>query len=167
MARPGGVTIPAVVVGGVTVVPAVVVGRPPGGGGGPAGSSGTGGPNGHNGTALFTTAPRKVARTIAQFGTSRCIGGTFKAIVTGLNIRKVVFSQDGRVIATRTKAPWQALVGTGEGVHWVVARVTFTRRHAGRDAKAAFQDVRRRRRQRQRAGARGRSSPRTTPAFTG
>ncbi len=123
---PGGSTIPAVVIAGITVIPAVPIGRPPGGPGSAGSSPAPGASSGPgNGTAMFTTNPRKVARGIAEFGITRCVEDTFKAAVTGLFIRKVVFKQDRRVIATRTKTPWQALVGAGAGVHWVTARVSF------------------------------------------
>ncbi|MDX6493446.1 MAG: hypothetical protein QOH02_1381, partial [Gaiellaceae bacterium] len=77
-------------------------GTSPGAGGGGAtlpggtvngGASGTG-----NGSAVLTTSPRTVARTITRFGLSHCIHGTFRAVVTGRFIRRVVFSQGGRVI---------------------------------------------------------------------
>jgi Ice-binding-like len=77
---------------------------------------------GHNGTAVLTTVPRSVA----QIGTSRCERGTFRAAVTGLFIRKVVFSLGSRVIATRRKAPFEALVTAAAGIHAVTAHVTFT-----------------------------------------
>jgi hypothetical protein len=109
-ATPGG-TSPGAGGGGVTVPGGTVNG----------GANGTG-----NGSAVLTTSPRTVARTITRFGLSHCIHGTFRAVVTGRSIRRVVFSQGGRVIATRGKAPFEALVGSGGGTHTVTARVTFT-----------------------------------------
>jgi hypothetical protein len=102
----------------------------PGGGGTGPGGGGTG-PGGtplseqENGSALFTTTPRSVARSVAQFGTSRCVSRTFQTLVKGLAIRKVIFSLDGRFLTTRNKAPFGALISAGDGVHTIKARVTF------------------------------------------
>jgi hypothetical protein len=46
--------------------------------------------------------------------------------VTGLFIRKVVFSVGGDVIASRDKAPFHATVGVLGGERVVTAHVTFT-----------------------------------------
>lgn len=112
---------------------------PPGGGGGgstpaggtPAGGTPTAGPPPSSqtparGTATLTTSPRSVARRISRFGTSRCVYTDFRAVVTGRSIRRVVFSRDGRTIATRNRAPYSTMVRAGAGVHRVRARVTFT-----------------------------------------
>ena len=97
-----------------------------GGGTGP----GSGGANSSvrpgNGTAIFTTISRSVADTVARYGTTRCVDRSFRAVVTGLMIRRVVFSVGSHVIATRTRAPFQALVKDGSGIRTVTARVTFT-----------------------------------------
>lgn len=84
-----------------------------------------GGTNGgNNGTALLTTLPHSVATTIA---TDRCVDTRFRASVSGLFIRRVVFSIGGRVVATRSKSPFTALVQRFRGgSHTVKARVTFT-----------------------------------------
>jgi hypothetical protein len=47
-------------------------------------------------------------------------------VVTGLAIRKVVFSIGGRTLASRTRSPFDAVVKTGGGIHTLTARVTFT-----------------------------------------
>ena len=78
-----------------------------------------------NGSALFTTTPREVARSVAQFGTSRCVSRTFQTFVRGLAIRKVVFSLDGRFLTTRNRAPFGALISAGDGIHTIKALVTF------------------------------------------
>jgi hypothetical protein len=95
------------------------------GGSGSTGSGSTGsgstGSGGHNGTAVLATVPRSVARA----GTSRCERG-FRATVTGLLIRKVVFSLGSRVIATRSKSPFEALVTAAGGIRTLTAHVTFT-----------------------------------------
>jgi hypothetical protein len=80
---------------------------------------------GHKGRAVLTTMPRSVARTIGRFGTGRCVGGTFRAVVTGRLIRRVVFSLGGRTIATRSKSPFGVSVKTGPGIHTLRAAVTF------------------------------------------
>ena len=110
--------------GGTT--PVLVPGAP-GTPGGPGGTS-PGGPGAlpQDGSALFTTTPRSVARSVARFGTGRCVSGTFQTLVKGISIRQVVFSLDGRFLATRRTAPFGALVAAGDGIHTVKARVTFT-----------------------------------------
>jgi hypothetical protein len=74
---------------------------------------------------VFTTNPRPVATTIARYGTTRCVDG-YKAVVRGLFIRRVVFTLGGHVIATRSKAPYTASVGSGNGIRTLTAKVTFT-----------------------------------------
>jgi Ice-binding-like len=101
------------------------------GGGGPGGSGGSGGagssltPN-QNGTAILTTVARSVATTVARYGTTRCVDRSFRAVVTGLMIRRVVFSVGTHVIATRNRAPFEARVKDGDGIRTLTARVTFT-----------------------------------------
>jgi hypothetical protein len=104
-------------------------GTPPGGTGpGGTGPGGTvpGGPDTSNGSALFTTTPRSVARSIAEFGTGRCVSRNFQTFVRGLMIKRVVFSLDGRFLTTRNRAPFGALISAGDGIHTIRARVTFT-----------------------------------------
>jgi hypothetical protein len=67
--------------------------------------------------------PRSAAQTV---GTGRCVRGTFRVAVSGIFIRRVVFSLGGRVIASPSKSPFQALVTPRGGTHTVTARVTFT-----------------------------------------
>jgi hypothetical protein len=94
-------------------------------GGGPGGSGTSLNPN-QNGTAIFTTVARSVATTVARYGTTRCVDRSFRAVVTGLMIRRVVFSVGTHVIATRNRAPFEAQVKDGDGIRTVSARVTFT-----------------------------------------
>jgi hypothetical protein len=97
-------------------------------GGGPGGSGGSGdslSPT-QNGTAIFTTVARSVATTVARYGITRCVDRSFRAVVTGLLIRRVVFSVGTHVIATRNRAPFEARVKDGDGIRTVSARVTFT-----------------------------------------
>ncbi|MGZ6671272.1 MAG: ice-binding family protein [Solirubrobacteraceae bacterium] len=105
-------------------------GTGPGEGGGTGTAGGPGSANSSvrpgNGTAIFTTISRSVAATVARYGTSRCVDRSFRAVVTGLLIRRVVFSVGSHVIATRTRAPFEALVKDGGGIRTVTARVTFT-----------------------------------------
>jgi hypothetical protein len=79
-----------------------------------------------NGSAIFTTISRSVATTVARYGITRCVDRSFRAVVTGLMIRRVVFSVGSRVIATRTRAPFEALVKDGSGIRTVTARVIFS-----------------------------------------
>jgi Ice-binding-like len=96
-----------------------------GGPGGPGGSGNSSTPN-QNGTAIFTTVARSVATTVARYGTTRCVDRSFRAVVTGLLIRRVVFSVGTHVIATRNRAPFEARVPDGDGIRTVSARVSFT-----------------------------------------
>jgi Ice-binding-like len=95
-------------------------------GGGDAGGGGGAAVAGGNGSAVFTTVSRSVATTVARYGITRCVDRSFRAVVTGLMIRRVVFSVGRHVIATRSRAPFEALVKDGSGVRTVSARVTFT-----------------------------------------
>jgi len=97
-------------------------GTGPGDGGGSGASTVPGG----NGSAILSTISRSVASTVARYGTSRCVDRSFRVVVTGLLIRRVVFSVGSRVIATRTRAPFEALVKDGSGIRTVTARVIFT-----------------------------------------
>jgi Ice-binding-like len=105
-------------------------GTGPGGGsgpgGGPGGSGPTTGPLARNGSSLFTTTPRSIARTVARFGTARCVNDTFRVAVTGINIRRVVFSLDGLTVANRTRAPFRATIRSRGGIHIVRARVLYS-----------------------------------------
>jgi hypothetical protein len=104
-------------------------GTGPGEGGGsgiPAGGSANSSVRPGNGTAILSTISRSVATTVARYGTSRCVDRSFRAVVTGLLIRRVVFSVGSHVIATRTRAPFQALIKDGGGIRTLTARVTFT-----------------------------------------
>lgn len=96
------------------------------GGSGPTGPGSTGpgstGPSTHNGTAILSTVPRSILRT----GTKRCEPGAFRASVTGLSIRQVVFSLGTRIISTRRESPYEATVTAAGGIHTVTARVAFT-----------------------------------------
>jgi Ice-binding-like len=92
----------------------------------PAGGGGNSSVRPGNGTAILTTVARSVATTVGRYGTSRCVDRSFRAVVTGLLIRRVVFSVGSHVIATRTRAPFEALVKDGSGIRTLTARVTFT-----------------------------------------
>ena len=63
-------------------------GTGPGDGGGSGASTVPGG----NGSAILSTISRSVASTVARYGTSRCVDRSFRVVVTGLLIRRVVFS---------------------------------------------------------------------------
>jgi len=75
---------------------------------------------------VLTTVPHSVSTTVRRFGTGRCVGGTFRAVVTGRLIRRVVFSLGGRTIATVSKSPFGVSVKTAAGIHKLRAAVTFT-----------------------------------------
>ena len=79
-----------------------------------------------SGSAILTTVSRSVATTVARYGLTRCVDRSFRAVVTGLMIRRVVFSVGTKVIATRNRAPFEAVVKDGGGIRTLTARVTFT-----------------------------------------
>jgi hypothetical protein len=78
------------------------------------------------GAALFATIPASVATRVASFGAARSVHGAFEAVVNGALIREVVFTLDGRVIATDGQAPFDALIAAVAGVHTLAAQVSFT-----------------------------------------
>ncbi len=91
------------------------------------------------GTARLTTVRRSIATSITRYGTSRCVHGSFRAAVTGRSIRRVVFSMGGKVLASRTKSPFQAnLRRPRSGIHTVLARVTFTDATRARTLRLRF-----------------------------
>jgi hypothetical protein len=128
LARNGAVTLINDTITPARCAPGTTGGTPTAGTPNAGGAPGTSGSVARrNGTALFTTTPRSAATTAARFGTRRCVDGRFRALVTGLFIRRVVFSIDGRVLASsRRGSPFSALVRAGRGTHLVTARVTFT-----------------------------------------
>jgi len=91
----------------------------------PGGTSPAGGTP-PTGAAFLTTSPRKVARTITRFGTRRCVAKGFRARVTGVSIRRVIFLLDGHSIGTVGVAPFQIVVRGNRGIHRLSARVSFT-----------------------------------------
>jgi hypothetical protein len=98
--------------------------------GGSSGSTSGGGSTGttgaSHGAAVLTTIPRSVAKRISVFGRSRCIRGAFRVRVSGLLIRRVVFSLGSRTIANLRTSPFETLVSSSGGNWTVTARVTFT-----------------------------------------
>ena len=117
-------------------------GTGPGEGSGDGSGSGASLARPGNGSAVFTTVSRSVATTVARYGTSRCVDRSFRAVVTGLLIRRVVFSVGTHVIATRSRSPFEALVKDGSGIRTVTARGHLHRRDARQDAEDALQGMR-------------------------
>jgi hypothetical protein len=79
------------------------------------------------GTALFTTLPRLVSRTVLRHGTSRCVRRAFRAFVTGLNISRVTFTLNGRRLGTLSgRPPFEVRVVADRPINVLRARVTFT-----------------------------------------
>lgn len=66
-----------------------------------------------NGLAVVRPSPREA-----------CTDG-FRATVTGRKIQRVVFSLDGRQIASRSNSPYAVYVKAAAGAHQVRARITF------------------------------------------
>lgn len=67
-----------------------------------------------NGTAVVRPSPREA-----------CTAG-FRATVRGNRIERVVFSLDGKRIATRSGSPYAVYVKAAAGQHQVQVRITFT-----------------------------------------
>lgn len=118
-------------------------------------------PHGPSGAAIFTTVPRSVAQTV---GTGRCVRGTFRVAVSGLFIRRVVFSLGGHVVASLSKSPFQALVAPRGGTHTVTAHVTFT---DGTPAVTLHMQVRSCAVAKRHVAPSPSRPPRTPPGFTG
>ena len=126
-----------------------------GGGSGAGGTTkGSGSGSSGGGTAKFTTGPPLVSRP----GVGRCVDRTFKATVSGLRIRKVIFSFGGSVIATRSKAPFTTSVTPGTGKHSLTAYVTFTDATPAKTLKIAVKSC---------TAAKLSVKPNGTPGFTG
>jgi len=90
-----------------------------GGGQGGSGQGGSGqGGSRPNGTASIRRVPN------GRTPNDTCADG-FRARVRGKLIQRVVFSLDGRRIATRIRSPFQVYVKAAPGRHKVRARVTF------------------------------------------
>lgn len=116
-------------------------------------------PPAKNGTAGLTTSPSSVARTVARFGTGRCVQDRFNAVVVGHLIREVAFSLDGRGIGTDRTAPFEATVHARPGIHTLRAHVTFTDATSARGLSLRFRACA--------AKARHHPRHRRSPRFTG
>jgi len=79
-----------------------------------------------DGAALLTTSPRSVAKRIARYGIARTVSGRFKALVSGVLVRRVRFFVDGKAIGRQKRSPFAAFVRSGAGIHVLTARVHFT-----------------------------------------
>lgn len=122
---PGGTTSPSGAAGGTVTSP----GTSPGTGAGrPASTGGAKVPPASRSTLATRKGTASLRRTPGTGGTpgslESCRAG-FSASVRGAQIKKVVFSLDGRRIASRSGSPFQVLVRATPGKHNVTARVTF------------------------------------------
>jgi Ice-binding-like len=88
--------------------------------------TGPGKGKGPTGTAILRITPPSVAKKVQKFGTSHCVRGTFRVSVTGLFIRRVVFSLGKELIATRSHSPFTTSVASAGGIRTVNVRITFT-----------------------------------------
>ncbi len=131
-------------------VPGPGQGAPPSGSGAPPSATAT---PPDAGTAVLATEPREVGRTVARFGRGRCVEGTFRAIVSGVNIRRVTFWVDGHWVNTQDRAPFAATIRLHRGTHKLRARVTFTDATRPRNIGFRFKPCA--------------QAKRATPAFTG
>jgi hypothetical protein len=78
-----------------------------------------------NGTAVLRRNPRTPAGAGTPGSPNRACTAGFSARVRGHLIKRVVFSLDGKRIASRIKSPFQVYVRAAPGRHRVSARVTF------------------------------------------
>lgn len=80
-----------------------------------------------DGSSYIRTLPSWVGRRIHRGGADDCIDRSFRVVVRGLRIDRVVFSVGGRVIARRNRSPYTASIPDFRGgTHLVRARVYFT-----------------------------------------
>jgi Ice-binding-like len=78
-----------------------------------------------NGTAVLRRNPRTPASATTPGSPNGACTAGFSARVRGHLIKRVVFSLDGRRIASRVTSPFQVYVRAAPGRHRVSARVTF------------------------------------------
>ena len=123
----GSTTPPATPTGGGT--PTTGGGGAAAGGGTPAGGSAT--PANQSPPASRTSVATRNGRATLRRAASgpgspaaSCTTG-FRATVTGSQIKRVVFSLDGKRVASRSGSPFRVLVPALSGRHNVTARVTF------------------------------------------
>jgi hypothetical protein len=76
-------------------------------------------------TVLRAPASRKGTATLRRTARTDCAAG-FTATVRGHLIKRVVFTLDGRRLATVGHAPFRTAVRATPGAHRVRARITFT-----------------------------------------
>ena len=76
-------------------------------------------------TRKGTASLRRTPGTPGPNGSPESCRAGFSATVRGAQIKKVVFSLDGRRISSRSGSPFQVLVRATPGRHNVTARVTF------------------------------------------
>jgi hypothetical protein len=127
---PGGAT--TTTPGGGTTTTSGGGGTTGGGGGGGGGAGSTLGATPTNTTKKPSATASKNTPTVTHKGTTtlrrrgheRCTDG-FHATVTGHQIKRVVFSLDGKHIASRSRSPFQVFVRALHGNHTVTALVTF------------------------------------------
>jgi hypothetical protein len=94
--------------------------------GGTRGFRGTGGSTAgrRNGRAVIRRVTRNGTAITRRMAREDCTAG-FHATIRGKLIRRVVFSLDGRRIASRVKSPFAVSVRAAPGRHNISARVTF------------------------------------------
>jgi hypothetical protein len=102
----------------------------------PSGTPAPGGPTGTPGAGTTPGSPSSgstAGAAAALSGPRRCVGGPFRARVTGRQIAQVTFFVDGRrrstIKATRGRTVFSLRVdprGQNAGVHRITARVSFT-----------------------------------------
>jgi hypothetical protein len=98
---------------------------PPGSGGTPtSGTPSSGTPSSGTGSPASGSAARNGTATVSRSPRATCAAG-FRARVRGHLIKRVVFSLDGKRIASLAKSPFQVYVRALPGRHNVRARVTF------------------------------------------
>ncbi len=77
-----------------------------------------------DGATSISTVARKGKTVMRRAPFASCTAG-FRATVRGRGIKQVVFSLDGKRIASRARSPFKVYVRAAPGRHKVTARVTF------------------------------------------
>jgi hypothetical protein len=133
---PGGIGTPGGTAGTGSGAPGAGTGTP----GADGSTGGQGSPS--VGAALLTTAPAKVAKTVARTSTGKCVDGRFRAIVRGVHIRSVDFLVDGRSVDFQDKTPFAATIRLHRGTHKLRAHVAFKDGTRSRDIGFRFRACR-------------------------
>ncbi len=100
--------------------------------------SGSGGSTGGGSQGTSGTAGAAPGAGSAVLSHGRCVGGRFRAVVTGTMVKRVVFTLGGLTVGTRTQAPFSVFVQTRGGSRTVIAHITYKDSTPAADLKLRF-----------------------------